>query len=160
MIYEILVNLVFTSLVLALYPYHHPEQQGNNYPEYSDYDQDQNSDPERMTFDGIYERRKNFDVETPMEYPTESHPESEHLNDGEPQPDPRPHSPDPQSDHHSSHSYEPNPDYNMYSSDDHNNPPPSSDDYASESQSETNPKSLLSDGCLRCLCEVIETKSK
>lgn len=132
MIFESLVNFALISLTLSFSP---PDHYLREYP--TDYDPD-SEDPERMTFDGIYERRKKFDVETPMEFPSESRPESEELyND-------RIHSSDPNYSESDS-----NNDYNMQSTDG-NNP---NDDYTS-SESQSDPKSFLTDGCLRCLCEV------
>jgi hypothetical protein len=103
-----------------------PEHYRNVYND--DFPADYDPDSGRPTFDGIYERRDNFDVETPMEYPSESKPESEELNDDQ---------------LHASDGS----DYPLYA-------PEGNEEYSpSESQTDSS-SSFLSDGCLRCICEV------
>ena len=187
------MNLVLISVAAAHRPigpidnsvgyYHDYTGDYEDYPsdQPNDYNPNPNpsSDPERITFDGIYERRKNFDVHTPMGYPKESNPESPELHEDrhhhyEPTPDypggsnipifsndgpPTPHhleSDDHSHDHSDHHSDQHSDQHSDPHSDSHSDP--HSDDYPSESQTEPQSKpSFLTDGCLRCLCEVSET---
>ncbi|XP_054167805.1 uncharacterized protein LOC128965175 [Oppia nitens] len=102
---------------------------------------DEEDDEEEPTFDGIYERRKNFDVETPMDLPAPTHGSqptelSQTADDDQPLLLDEPYNDSIQSD------------------DDYNGQHLSSSELTDDSPSESDIKteSLLSDDCLRCIC--------
>lgn len=142
MICRSVVNVVILLAELSLAHYHYQDYYRKNeareYP--TGYEPDEKDEgPDRITFDAIYDRRKNFDVETPMGL--QSGASSEADQQVYDRPPPRT-----DADHYHQH--------DMQSSDPNRSP---ADDYAPDAPMTADPnskQSLLSDGCLRCLCEV------